>query len=91
LDQSRFITLNWDTVVERGIRRVLPKANFDYGSGAEPEDFNGNDIVQVKLGKEKVTRSKDSWFSQLVILRQLPLLVLVSSRKIEEYLRSDTW
>jgi len=55
IDNSAFISLNWDTVIERGLARVRGVDFFDYGCGAIAAQFpTGRDIVQ----RRKTTASE---------------------------------
>jgi hypothetical protein len=54
LDGSAFISLNWDTVIERKMAEIQGVEAFDYCCGARPSDFpdSGQKITDRKLSGE---------------------------------------
>jgi hypothetical protein len=48
IQQSAFISINWDTVIERRLSELKNIAGFDYGCGAIAADLKGNGTVVSK-------------------------------------------
>lgn len=49
LNQAAFISLNWDTVIERGLDRAREVKYFDYGCGALPAVFpTAGNVVHLR-------------------------------------------
>lgn len=56
LDTSAILSLNWDCVVERGLKRAKVTDNFDYGCGARAAEFrSGKLIVRRKTNSDPFT------------------------------------
>lgn len=56
LSQSAFISLNWDTVVERKLAEVHAVRYFDYRCGALPAAFRGGTSVSTRTFPKKERR-----------------------------------
>lgn len=44
VDESAFLSMNWDTVIEEGLYRAQGISSFDYGCDAYPAKFSSSDI-----------------------------------------------
>jgi hypothetical protein len=81
IKRSAFISINWDTVIERRLAERRGLDNFDYRCGAIAARFRnkGNVIGErpVARGRQDGAGSEDSRFRELALLRQLPTALLV--------------
>jgi hypothetical protein len=49
VDRGAFISMNWDTVIERRLRTILSTKHFDYGCEAIAASFDGgDDVISVR-------------------------------------------
>jgi hypothetical protein len=55
VERSAVLSLNWDTVVERGLSRTQSVARYDYGCGASAADFKGSLLRKVPLTGPQAT------------------------------------
>jgi hypothetical protein len=51
LSESAFLSLNWDTVIESGVRKAQGSRNVDYGCGAFAAEFSKSGIIKRRLFK----------------------------------------
>jgi hypothetical protein len=50
-----FLSMNWDTVIERGLANAHGVTAFDYGCGAQPASFEGRGLSLAALGDPTAT------------------------------------
>ena len=53
LDSSSVLSLNWDSVIEQGLKRTQDVNDFDYGCDAQPATFFGKKIIIRKIRSSK--------------------------------------
>lgn len=53
--RSAVLSMNWDTVVERGIARSQSIMRYDYGCGAHAADFKGPNLRKLSLSGPQAT------------------------------------
>ena len=45
-ERAAFLSMNWDTVIERGLERAQAVVRFDYGCGATPARFDDDGLTK---------------------------------------------
>ena len=56
IKRSAFISMNWDTVIERGLAERRKVTNFEYRCGAQAAQFRGkNNVVSAQSSRGKAT------------------------------------